>query len=362
MIPIVKLVFSKEEENAVLKVLRSGYIVQGSEVESFEKEFAKYLGCKYAVAVSSGTTALHLALLSLGFDKGDEIITTPFSFIASANAILYVGAKPVFVDIGEDFNIDIKKIEAKITRNTKAILPVHLFGNPCEMDEIMCLAKKYKLFVIEDACQAHGAEYKGRKVGTFGNLSCFSFYATKNMTTGEGGMITTNNKKAYEFLIKARSHGSIKRYYHEFLGYNFRMAEIPASIGRIQLKKLDRANVKRRKNANYLNEKLKNISGLILPKISSYKKSAFHQYTVGVTKKFPYPREKFIEILEKKGIGFSIFYPVPIHKQEEFLKLGYREKMPVAEKLSHEVISLPIRPLIRKRDLDYIASVIRGMG
>jgi len=192
MIPIVRVSFDKKEEEAVLGVMRSGQITQGKEVEKFEEEFAKFMGTKFAIATSNGTTALHLALLSLGIGENDEVITTPFSFIASTNCILYVGAKPIFVDIKDDFNIDVSKIEEKITNKTKAILPVHVFGNPCHMDKIMELAKKYKLKIVEDACQSHGAEYKGKKVGSFGNAGCFSFYATKNMTTGEGGMITTD--------------------------------------------------------------------------------------------------------------------------------------------------------------------------
>ena len=219
MISISKVSFSKKEVHAALMVLRSGHVTQGKEVGEFEREFAKYIGSKYAVAVFNGTAALHLALLALKIGPGDEVITTPYSFIASTNAILYVGATPVFVDIIDDYNIDADKIEGKITPRTKAILPVHLFGNPCEMDKILAIAEKYDLKVVEDACQAHGAEFKGKKVGTFGNIACFSLYATKNMITIEGGMITTNDRGLYEYLIMARSHGARKKYHHEFLGY-----------------------------------------------------------------------------------------------------------------------------------------------
>lgn len=360
MIPIAKIAFSKEEEKTILKVLRSGQIAQGREVEKFEKEFAQYLGCRYAVAVNNGTAALQLALRSIGLKKGDEVITTPFSFIASANAILSTGAKPVFIDIDEDFNLDVSKIEAKITSKTRAILAVHLFGNPCEMDKILFLARKYQLVVVEDACQAHGAEYQGKKMGSFGKLGCFSFYATKNITTGEGGMIVTNNKKLAEWLRKARNHGSSQRYYHDFLSYNFRMTDIQAALGRIQLRKLDRLNKKRRRNAWYLNENLKGIPGLILPSVSPDKTHVFHQYTVRITNDFPCSREELLKILEKKGIDFSIFYPLPIHKQKPFLELGYKDKLPVAEKMSQEVVSLPIHPLVKEKDLDYIIDTLKA--
>lgn len=360
MIPISKIIFSKEEEKAVLKVLRSGQWAQGIEVERFEQEFAKYLNVKYAIAVSNGTVALYLALISLGLKRGLEVITTPFSFMASTSAILHAGLKPVFIDIGHDFNVDVEKIEEKITPKTRAILPVHLFGNPCEMDAILSLAGKYKLSVIEDACQAHGAECHGKKAGTFGRLGCFSFYATKNITTGEGGMIVTNDKNLYEFLKKARNHGSKKRYFHDFLGFNFRMTEMQAALGRIKLKKLDNLNKKRLKNALFLNSLLKDIPGLTLPEIPTDKKHVFHQYTVVINKEFPLTREELVTILEKKGIGYGIFYPLPIHKQVAIKKMIKNVKLPVSEDLSKRVVSLPIHPYLNKKELNYIAYVIKN--
>lgn len=359
MIPITKILFDKKEENAVIKVMRSGQLAQGQEVERFENEFAKFIGTKFAAATSNGTTALHLSLLALGIKKGDEVITTPFSFIASTNTILYVGAKPVFVDIKDDFNIDVSKIEEKITSKTKAILPVHLFGDPCDMDKIMELARKYNLKVIEDACQAHGAEYQNKKVGSFGDVGCFSFYATKNMTAGEGGMITTNDKKVYEKLKMLRSHGSKMRYYHDFLGYNFRMTEIQAAIGLEQLKKLEEFNSRRINNAKYLSSLLKDIKGIIFPRINRDKKHVFHQYTVTLNNKFPVTRKELVEILTKKGIEYGIFYPLPIHKQKEILDLGICYNLPKAEALSENVLSLPIHPKIAKKDLDFIAQILK---
>lgn len=358
LIPISKIIFSKDEENAVLEVLRSGNLVQGAKVEEFERMFADYIGSKYAAAVSNGTTALHLALFLLGLNKNDEVITSSFSFIASTNSILYVGAKPVLVDIGKDFNIDVSKIEKKITKRTRAILPIHLFGNPCDMDKIISIARKYKLKVIEDCAQAHGAEFKERKVGSFGDLGCFSFYGTKNMTTGEGGMITTNNSTLYNKIKMLRSHGSLKRYYHKYLGFNFRITDMQAAIGVVQLKKLDKLNSKRIKNAKYLNQKLQNIKGIVTPLIEENKKQVFHQYTIIVTPEFPIKRDLLVKKLLKKGVESAVFYPLPIHKQESMFDM-HKLKLPISETLSNQVLSLPINPFITTRDLDYIYESIK---
>lgn len=360
MISVSKVLFSKEEENAVLTTLRSGHVVQGEEVRKFEKEFAKFIGSKYAVAVSSGTTALHLSLLSLKIGPGDEVITTPYSFIASTNAILYAGAAPVFVDINDDYNMNAEKIEEKITSKTKAILPVHLFGNPCRIDKILAIAKKYNLKIIEDACQAHGAEFKGKKVGTFGTLACFSFYATKNMTTIEGGMITTDNKKLYDYLIVARSHGARKKYHHEFLGYNYRLTDVQAAIGRVQLKSLQKNNKRRIQNALYLTRGLSNIKGLNLPTMSSDKKHVFHQYVATITRDFPVSRDMLLDILTKRHIGYDIHYPIPIHRQHELLKMGYNTpNLDVSERLSAQTVSLPVHQYLTKADLDHIIKTIK---
>lgn len=240
-------------------------MAQGPQVEEFEKAFADYIGTKYAVAVNSGTAALHLALMASGIGSGDEVITTPFSFIATANCCLYCGAVPVFADIdGKTFNIDPHFIEKKITRKTKAMIIVHLYGQPCDMDDILAICQKHNLVLIEDACQAHGAEYNGNKVGSFG-IGCFSFYPTKNITTGEGGIITTNYENVAQKARMMRQHGQSQRYVHDILGYNFRMTDIAAAIGICQLKKLDIANSKRIKNASYLSAHIGKIKGLITP-------------------------------------------------------------------------------------------------
>lgn len=352
MIPISKPILGKEEEKAVLEVLRSGSLAQGVQVEEFEKKFAKYIGVKYAVATSSGTTALHLALLANEIKKGDEVITSPFTFIASSNAILYCGAKPVFVDIGEDFNINPDLIENKINKKTKAILVVHLYGYPAQMDKIMKIAEKYNLAVIEDACQAHGASIRGKKVGSFGT-GCFSFYPTKNMTCGEGGMITTNNYKIAEKAKLLRNQGMRIRYYSDILGYNFRMTEIAAAIGIEQLKKLEVFNKQRIANARYLNKNIKT-KGIILPRAKRGFRHVYHQYTIRITAECPKSRQEVIKILEKNGISSAIYYPLPIYKQKPYFNLGYKEHLPVTEKCSKEVLSLPIHPSLTQKDLQKI--------
>ena len=359
MIPISKPFLGKEEKRAVLKVLDSGFLAQGPKVEEFEKRFAKYIGAKYAIATSSGTTALHIALLAHGIKKGDEVITSPFTFIASVNAILYCGAKPVFVDIGEDFNINPDLIKQKITRKTKVILVVHLYGYPAQMDKIMKIAKKYNLAVIEDACQAHGASIRGKKVGSFG-IGCFSFYPTKNMTTGEGGMITTNDKKIAETARLLRNHGMKIRYYHDILGFNFRMTDIAAAIGLEQLKKLEKFNKKRISNANYFNNNIKT-KGIILPSVAKSYYHVFHQYTIRISNESSKSREEIIKILSNNGIGSAIYYPLPVYGQKPYIKLGYKNRFSVTEKYTKEVLSIPVHPSLTQRDLKKIVSVLNNL-
>ncbi len=352
-------IIGKEEINGIAAVLKNGQISQGPYVEAFEREFSRFVGAKYAVAVSSGTAALHLTLLALDIKKGDEVITTPFSFIATANSITYTGARPVFVDIDETFNLKPGSVEKKITKNTKAILVVHLFGLPADIKTINKIAKKYNLKIIEDASQAHGAKIGNRYIGTFGNAACFSFYATKNITTGEGGMVVTNEKKLAEKIRNLRNHGRNKKGQYSILGYNFRMNEIQAALGSAQLKKLKTNNHQRIKNAIYLSNSLKDIKGIILPTVPGGFTHVFHQYTLVVTPLVKKTREEIVESMNKSGIEVGIFYNPPIHKQPLYKKLGYRDKLPVAERFSREVLSLPIHPLITKKDLDYIARSFR---
>jgi perosamine synthetase len=358
MISIAKPQIGEKEKELVMQVLNSGVIAQGPKVKEFEEKFSEYAGVKHSIATSSGTTALHIALLAHGIKPGDEVITTPFTFIASANSILYCGAKPVFADINKDtFNLDVAEIKKKITKKTKAILPVHLYGNAAGIDGIMELAEKKDLLVIEDACQAHGAMVGNKMAGSF-STGAFSFYPTKNMTTGEGGMITTDDEKISEKCRMLREHGSKIRYYHEILGYNFRMTDINAAIGIAQLERLPEFNVARIRNAEYLTKGLSKVKGIISPNVPSGTKHVFHQYTLRVTSAFGKTRDELAGILKEKGIGTGIHYPLTIHKQELYKKLGYKDKMPVAEKAAKEVLSLPVHPAVTQADLDYIINAI----
>ena len=361
MIPIAKPIIDQQEINAVATVLKSGNIAQGKKVEAFEEAFASFIGTRYAIAVNSGTAALHTALLALGIGDGDEVITSPFTFISTANSILFSGAKPIFADIEEQsFNIAPLKILEEITPRTKAIIPVHLYGQPCDMNRVMKIAKAHSLTVIEDACQAHGAEYKGKKAGSFG-IGCFSFYTTKNMIAGEGGMITTNDKNIAERARMIREHGQKERYLHSIIGYNYRMTDLAASIGICQLKKLPQFNAKRIQNASILAEGLNRISGLILPSIQPNTKHVFHQYTVRVTERFGISRDELREKLKEKGIDTRIHYPLPIHKQPFYQKLGYNDYLPNSEKAAREVLSLPVHPSLTRRDLEDIGQAIQSI-
>lgn len=360
LIPIAKPIIGDDEITEVVKVLESGELTQGRWVEEFEGDFAKFTNTKYAIATSNGTTALHLALLSLGIGPGDEVITTPFTFIASTNAILYVGAKPVLVDIDpKTFNIDQDLIEEKITSKTKAILPVHLFGLPADMKKILEIAKKHKLSVIEDAAQAHGAMIGNQITGSFGDLAAFSFYPTKNMTTSEGGMITTSSEVLAKKLRILRNHGMEKRYHHDILGFNFRMTNIQAAIGKHQLKKLEGFNRKRRENAQFLTKQLLGVGGIQTPVVPTGFTHVFHQYTI-LIKDGKEKREKLMKYLNQNGVGNMIYYPIPVHKQEFMKDMFLGLKLDIAEQMADQVLSLPIHPSLEKDDLEKIVQSIKS--
>jgi dTDP-4-amino-4,6-dideoxygalactose transaminase len=349
-----------ESMQAVLNVLKSGQLAQGPKVEQFEKAFADYIGTNYAIAVNSGTAALHVGLLAAGIVRGDEVITTPFSFVATANCCLFCGAVPVFVDIDDEtFDIAPHLIEKKITPKTKAIIIVDLYGQPCDMDEILTICKKHNLVLIEDACQAHGAEYGGRKVGSFG-IGCFSFYPTKNMTTGEGGMITTDDEDIARKARMIRQHGQSQRYVNDLLGYNFRMTDIAAALGICQLKNLDIANTKRIKNAKYLSEHISQIKGLIPPYNAPNRKHVFHQYTIKVTDDYRLSRDELQQRLNDKRIGSNVYYPIPIHKQPLYKSLGYNDSLPASEEVAKKVLSLPVHPDLDGEDLKKIVEALNG--
>ncbi len=360
MIPIAKPIIGDEEINAVTDVLRSGNIAEGQRVKDFEAAFAEFTGTSNAVAVNSGTAALHVALLAHDIGPGDEVITTPFTFVATSNSVLFTGAKPVFADIDEKtFNIDPESIIEKITARTKAIIPVHLYGQAADMKKIMEIAGDRDLMVIEDACQAHGATFEGKKVGSFGT-GTFSFYPTKNMTTSEGGMITTEDKNIAERARMIRSHGSKQRYFHEMLGYNLRMTDISAAIGLVQLQKLDDFNKTRISNARYLSIKLNRMTGLRIPDIDKRCGHVFHQYTVRVNSR-AVSRDEVVSFLGRRGIGTGIYYPLPIHKQPFYKELGFNDSLPVSEKASSEVVSLPVHPAVNEPDLNTIYEALREL-
>ncbi len=353
MIGVSKPLIGEEEKQAVLEVLDSGIVAQGPKVKEFEESFAEMCGVKYAIATSSGTTALHTALLAHSIGEGDEVVSSPFTFIASANSVLYTGARAVFVDIDAfTFNINPELIEAAITPRTRAILAVHLYGLSCDMDPIMAIAEKHGLSVIEDACQSHGATYKGRRVGSFGT-GTFSFYATKNMTSAEGGMITTNDAEIADRCRVIRQHGMRQRYHHDELGFNFRMTDVHAAIGLAQLKKLAHFNGVRQANASYLSANLK---GVVVPYVPQGLEHVYHQYTVRVPNG---GRNALRTSLQENGVGSEVYYPVPVHKQKFYVSgLGYDVCLPESERAAQEVISLPVHAALRQSELETIVSEV----
>jgi len=363
-IPIAKPLLGREELEAVRKVFESGILIQGEKVRLFEEEFARYVNVKDAVAVANGTMALDAALKALKIGPGDEVITSAFSFIASSNCVLYQGAKPVFADIDlRSFNIDASNVSEKITARTRAIIPVHLFGQPVEMDALKDLAEDHKVALVEDAAQAHGAEYKGQKVGGLGDIGCFSFYATKNMSTGEGGIITTNNSELARRARLIRDHGQTEKYRHVVLGYNYRMTEMCAAVGLVQLRKLDGFIKRRRENAELLTRGIKKITGLTPPYVKNVVRHVFYQYAVRVEDDYPMNRDKLAEYLTKRGVGVAVHYPVPIYKQPFYEKLGYgRVVCPMAEDVCKRILSLPVHPSVSNKDIAYIVDVLEEMS
>lgn len=353
MISMGKPMIGDEEKQAVLEALDSGILAQGPRVKAFEEAFAAMCGTRYAIATSSGTTALHTALLAHGLSEGDEVITSPFTFIASANSILYTGARPIFVDIEpHTFNIDPHGIEAVITTRTKAIMPVHLFGLCCDMDAIIRIAREHGLMVVEDACQSHGARFNGTGAGAFGT-GIFSFYPTKNITSAEGGMITTNDEKIVDRCRLIRQHGMRRRYYHDELGFNFRMTDVHAAIGLAQIKKLEMFNSIRRANATYLSGSLK---GVVIPFEPEGCQHVYHQYTVRV----PDGKRDALRVhLRENSIDSEVYYPVPVHQQAFYAdELGVNCSLPESERAAQEVLSLPVHPALTRADLDSIISAV----
>ncbi|WP_129597832.1 DegT/DnrJ/EryC1/StrS family aminotransferase [Methanohalophilus profundi] len=355
MIPIAKPLIGEAEVEAVSSVLRSGMIAQGPKVVEFEEAFAEYTGVEHAIAVNSGTAALHVSLLANGIGQGDEVITSSFSFIATGNSILATGATPVFADIRPDtFNIDPEAILEKVTPKTKAIMPVHLYGQSADMQAIMEIAEDHNLAVIEDACQAHGAGFNGKRVGSFGT-GAFSFYPTKNMTTSEGGMITTDDVQVAEKARMIRAHGSKQRYMHELMGYNYRMTDIAAAIGLVQLGRIDEFNSARQTNASLLTDGLRGLDYITTPVVREGCEHVYHQYTVRTQN-----RDALADYLKDNGVGCGIYYPIPIHKQPLYRDLGYTDDLAETEKAAEEVLSLPVHPAVEEKDIEHIITTIKN--
>ena len=356
--------YKDEIDQAILSVLESGHFIMGEPVKLFETELEQYCGAKHAISCANGTDALQIALMAIGVGPGDEVITVPFSFIATINPILMVGAKPVLVDIDSNtFCIDVNKIKKAITKKTKAIIPVHLYGQPANMDEINKIAAQHNIVVIEDSCQAIGAEYNGKKTGSLGNIGCFSLYATKNIMCGEGGIITTDDENYAAAIRRFRQHGMSAPYVYEELGYNYRLTDLQAAIAVEQLKKADKFSDSRQKNAKILNSGLDNIKGITLPTIFEDRSHVFHQYTIRITKDFKLTREEFVKRVQARGVGAGVYYPRALHTYPHIAKLGYKlGAFPASERAADEVVSLPVHPAVTNKDLVTIIAVIHEVA
>lgn len=348
-----------ELDAAVARVLESNGFILGREVAEFEREFASYCGVKHAIGVNSGTSALHLALLAAGVQAGDEVITTPFTFVATTSAILYCGAKPVYIDIDPaTFNLDPGRIEAAITAKTRVILPVHLYGQMAEMDPILALAKKHGLKVVEDAAQAHGAEYRGKRAGGLGDVGCFSFYPTKNLgACGEAGLVTTNDDAIAADVRSRRDWGATQKYHFDRLGFNYRMEGLQGAVLRIKLKYLEKWTQRRREIAQTYDQAW-NKGPFQTPVELSNRRHVYHLYTLQSPR-----RDEVVAALGTQGIGTSIAYPVPLHRQKAFVSLGYEVGcFPVAEQAAREVWSMPLYPELGDDLVERVVQTLRRLS
>lgn len=363
MIPINVPQIGEEEIEAVAKVLKSGVLTHalgaGPMVKRFEEEFAKLVDAKYAIAFNSGTAALHAAVLAAGVGRGDEVILPSFTFVATAEAVVLAGAKPIFVDIDPvTYNISPEKVEAAVTKKTRAIIAVDLYGLPADLKSIRKIADRHGLLVIEDAAQAHGAVYNGKPAGVHADMACWSFYASKNMTTGEGGMVTTNHKEFDEKLRLFRCHGEMEKYRSILLGHNYRMPEIQAAIGLAQLEKLPRFLLRRRENAERLTGNLKDLENTLqLPIEPENCKSSWYLYTVRLKEADAIGRNALVERLRREGIGAEVYYACPIHLMPYYRRFG-RFRLPETEKASKQVFSLPVHPGVTPEQIDLISQKI----
>jgi dTDP-4-amino-4,6-dideoxygalactose transaminase len=354
MIPAAQPIVGDQEREAVDRVLRSGMLAQGPEVKAFEDEFAAVVDGRHCVAVNSGTSALHMAFIAAGIGAGDEVIVPSFSFAATANSVCLAGGVPVFVDIEENyFNIDPAAVESAITPRTKAVMPVHLYGHPAAMVELQAICSRHGLVLLEDAAQAHAASLNGIPVGAFGVAASFSFYPTKNMTSGEGGMVTTADDGVARMLRLLRNQGMERRYENEVIGFNTRMTDIHAAIGRVQLRKLAGWTKSRQENARFLSE---NIRGVIVPPVASGAEHVYHQYTIRVVGQ---DRDAFAAELTKRGVGNGVYYPTPIHRLPSF---GLSLDLPTTESVAAQCLSLPVHPALSRGDLETIVSTVNDVA
>jgi dTDP-4-amino-4,6-dideoxygalactose transaminase len=358
-IPPARPVIGEAEIDAAVRVLRSGMVIQGPEVAGFEQEFGEFVGGRHCVAVNSGTSALHLTLMALGFGPGDEVIVPSFSFAATANVVRLVGATPVFVDIEPgSFNLDPDAVAAAVTPRTVAIMPVHLYGLPARMDRIMEIAQQNDLAVVEDAAQAHDAAIDGTPVGSFGVAGCFSFYPTKNMHSLEGGMISTADANFARTLRLLRNQGMEQRYQNEIVGANMRLTDVAAAIGRVQLSQLPEWTEKRRANAAYLSA---NLTGVTVPEVEPGYRHVYHQYTIRVAG----DRDAFSAQLKELGVGSAAYYPTPIHRLRPFLDEDGAVgdwKLPETDRAADEVLSLPVYPALTRDQLDRIVEAVNTVA
>ncbi len=353
-IPLSKVYVDDDIKEAVLEVLDSGWYILGERVREFERKFADFCGVKHAVCTSSGTAAIFLSLLSIGIKPGDEVVVPSFSFIATASPVLHAGAKPIFTDVNlRTYTMPQHEVKQKLSKRTRAMIPVHLFGHPTDMDPIMKIAEENNLVVIEDACQAHGAEYKGRRVGGIGHIACFSFYPSKNMTVcGDGGIVTTNNEEVAEKVRMLRDHGRLEKYTHKIVGYNLRFNELQAAIGIKQLEKLPGWNEARRKIVQAYNEALNNL--VVVPVEEPWAKCVYYMYVIRTEK-----RDNLQEFLKEKGISTGIHYPIPIPKQPAITNV--QEQMSSfknSELAAKTILSLPLYPQLTINEVEFVCAKI----
>jgi len=367
MIPVCEPLLTGRELEYASDCLNTNWISSaGKYIPEFERRFAEYCGCKYGISTTSGTTALHLALASLGIGTGDEVIIPAFTMAACAFAVIYTGAKPVLVDAERHtWNIDTDQLEQRITKRTKAIMPVHIYGHPCDMGHIMDIAKRYNLFVVEDAAEAHGAEYKGTRVGGIGQAGCFSFYANKIITTGEGGMVVTNDAQLADKAkrLKDQAFAPQRRFLHTNIGFNYRMTNIQAAIGLAQIESIDRFVEMRRKNATLYNAGLKDIPGITLPQQREWAKNVHWMYGILADKELSITRDLLMQKLKEKGIDTRTFF-IPMHVQPAFLDLGLfkGERYPVATELSEKGLYLPSGSGLKSEEIDYVCTCMRNIA